>query len=216
MMAALLGLGTWQIKRLAWKRGILDQIARAEQLPAALLTASPSPFEKVTAQGRFLGEFSVLYGAEVRETPAGPRMGGHLLTPLARAGSPLVLVDRGWIPDDSFQAHPTPDAFTRIEGYVRPPDKKGPFSLRDDPATRRFYTLNPDAIGAELNLPLSESLAPFVLVAVGPRPPGLFPDPARHLPRPPNNHLWYAITWYGLALSLAVVFAAWARRAAKV
>jgi surfeit locus 1 family protein len=38
------------------------------------------------------------------------------------------------------------------------------------------------------------------------------PDPARALPRPTNNHLGYAITWYGLAVSLVLVLAAFALR----
>ena len=56
------------------------------------------------------------------------------------------------------------------------------------------------------------SVAPFILVAMGPAPPERYPDPARHLPRPPNNHLSYAITWYGLAIALVVIFVLWARK----
>ena len=36
--------------------------------------------------------------------------------------------------------------------------------------------------------------------------------PARTLPRPANNHLSYAITWYGLATGLLVIFALYARK----
>jgi len=32
------------------------------------------------------------------------------------------------------------------------------------------------------------------------------------LPRPPNNHLQYALTWYGLAAALVVTFIAWIRK----
>ena len=56
----------------------------------------------------------------------------------------------------------------------------------------------PPAIGAALGL---RQVAPFILVAMGSAPPERYPDPARHLPRPPNNHLSYAITWYGLAVA---------------
>ena len=42
---------------------------------------------------------------------------------------------------------------------------------------------------------------------------GSAPIPAEHLPRPPNNHLQYAITWYGLAVALLVIFIVWARKA---
>jgi surfeit locus 1 family protein len=84
------------------------------------------------------------------------------------------------------------------------------FSAADDPAARRFYTFDPAAIGAALGLPGTE---PFALVALGPG--GALPDPDRRMPRPANNHLGYAITWYGLAAALAGVFAVWARRRLK-
>ncbi|HYZ22581.1 MAG TPA: SURF1 family cytochrome oxidase biogenesis protein [Rhodopila sp.] len=51
-----------------------------------------------------------------------------------------------------------------------------------------------------------------MLVALGHERDGVFPAPATHLPRPPNNHLSYAITWYSLALALIVIFVTWARK----
>jgi surfeit locus 1 family protein len=96
-----------------------------------------------------------------------------------------------------------------VVGYVRPADKPGWFSATDDIAGRQFFTLNPTAIAAGLGLP---KVAPFILVALGPPPPLHWPDPAQHLPRPPNNHLSYAITWYGLAVALIVVFIVWVRQ----
>ena len=65
-------------------------------------------------------------------------------------------------------------------------------------------------IGAALGLP---GTAPYALVLLGPA--GSLPEPAQSLPRPRNNHLGYAITWYGLALSLIGVFAAFAWRNRK-
>jgi surfeit locus 1 family protein len=56
-------------------------------------------------------------------------------------------------------------------------------------------------------------VAPFILIAMGPTPQAGYPIPAEHLPRPPNNHLSYAITWYGLAVALVVIFAVWSRKA---
>jgi surfeit locus 1 family protein len=97
-----------------------------------------------------------------------------------------------------------------VTGYVHPGDMPGLFSATDSPATREFYTLNPAAIGAALGL---HNVAPFILVALGPTPPDGYPDPAKHLPRPPNNHLSYAITWYGLAAALVVIFVVWTRKA---
>ena len=44
-----------------------------------------------------------------------------------------------------------------------------------------------------------------------PEPPGGLPRPGRIRPNLPNNHLQYALTWYGLALVLVVVFGVWVR-----
>ncbi|HEX4173353.1 MAG TPA: SURF1 family cytochrome oxidase biogenesis protein, partial [Acetobacteraceae bacterium] len=51
MLAVLLALGTWQVKRLQWKRQILAQIARAEAAPAIPLPPDPQPFTKVQVNG---------------------------------------------------------------------------------------------------------------------------------------------------------------------
>ena len=52
MLAVLLGLGAWQVKRLAWKEGVLARIAAAEQAPAVDLPARTSEFQKVRVIGR--------------------------------------------------------------------------------------------------------------------------------------------------------------------
>jgi surfeit locus 1 family protein len=138
----------------------------------------------------------------VRDTPLGTELGTQLIVPLERDDGDTILVDRGWVPDKR------PRPMARLEGDVRPSDTPGLFSASDNPATRQFYTLDAPAIGAALGL---RHVAPFILVVMGPAPPERYPDPARHLPRPPNNHLSYAITWYGLAIALVVIFVLWAR-----
>jgi len=118
-------------------------------------------------------------------------------------------VKRGWVPQSRRGAIAEQQGPVTIQGYIRPPETPGMFSARDDPATRVFYTLDPVTIGAALGI---KQVAPFVLIELGPPPPERWPAPAQHLPQPPNNHLSYAITWYGLAAALVVIFAVWARR----
>jgi len=38
------------------------------------------------------------------------------------------------------------------------------------------------------------------------------PEPAHALPRPVDNHLSYALTWFGLAATLLVIFILYARK----
>ena len=209
MFALTIGLGVWQLQRLAWKQDILAAIDRGEAAPPIPIPAEPQAFARVIAEGRFLDPVA-RYGAEVRITPAGAAMGAHLLSPLARPGGPPIIVDRGWAPLD-FATAPPPGP-VRIEGYIRPPEHPPRFANADDPLTRRFFALDPAAIGAALGLP---GVAPYTLVELGPPgrlPPGQVPEPAAAMPRPPNNHLVYALTWFGLAAALAGVFATYVRQ----
>jgi surfeit locus 1 family protein len=212
MLAVLTGLGTWQVHRLHWKQEILAQVARAEAAPPIALPESPAPYTKVKATGTLRDDLSATYGAEVRDTRRGPQLGAQLIVPMERPGKLPVLVDRGWVPLTRNMPIEQPEGEVTVQGFIRAPDHPGLFSAADDTATRQFFTLDPAKIGAALGL---RKVAPFTLVEMGDAPPEHWPDPARHLPRPPNNHLSYAITWYGLAFALVVMFSLWARKALK-
>jgi surfeit locus 1 family protein len=227
MLLVLLGLGTWQVKRLLWKQDLLAQIAQAEKaepIPLARIEAGGtlSPFMKISATGTFLPDETALYGAEVRDVAPGPGMGGpvmgaQLIEPMREVNGELILVDRGWVPLSRTGPLDQPTGEVTVSGYVRFGDSQHWFSATDDPSTRRFFTLDPRAIGAAIGQP---NLRPFVLVALaaGSQSRGIverWPDPARHLPRPPNNHLSYAITWYGLAIALLTIFTIWARKGSR-
>ncbi|HEY2132960.1 MAG TPA: SURF1 family protein, partial [Acetobacteraceae bacterium] len=183
MLAVLIGLGTWQVYRLHWKERILAQIAAAETKPPVPLTPAHAlpPYSKVAATGRFRFDRAVAFGAEVRDTNGGPTLGTYQIVPLERDGDRPVLVNRGWIPQKRTAPLDEPAGTVAVAGYLRPGDRAGWFSAADDPAARQFFTLDPAAIGAAVNIP---GLEPFVLVAIG--APGPYPIPAEHLPRPPN------------------------------
>ena len=210
MLAILISLGVWQIHRLHWKRGILAAIDDAEQTAPIPLPAAPSPFAKVEVTGTYEPGSAARYGADVRDTRAGPTLGEQALGVLRRPGAPPLLVDRGWAPDTAQP--PLPAGEQHLVGYVRGADRPGWFSATDDRTGRRFYTLDPAAIGPALGAP---DLAPYTLVLLGRPAPGVWPSPAEHLPRPPNDHLNYALTWFGLAAILAVVFILYARKALR-
>jgi surfeit locus 1 family protein len=203
VLGLLLFLGTWQVQRLHWKTDLIARIAEAEASPATPLADPPEPFAKVRVTGRFDHAREATLALEVR----GPVLGTHLVTPLLRDGAPPILVNRGWVPVERTAPVARPEGEVTIEAWVHPGERAGIFAAADDAAARRFYTFDPAAIGAALGL---SQVTPYALVVLGPA--GGLPDPARTLPRPTNNHLGYAITWYGLALSLIGVLAAFAFR----
>lgn len=207
MLAVLIGLGVWQVHRLAWKAALLAQIDRGEAAAPVPLGANPPGFAKVQARGRLARERQALYGAEVRDTAQEAQLGAQLVVPLIQADGPPVLVDLGWVPRNRPEPLALPPGEVEIQGYVRPAAHPAWFSAGDDVAARHFYTLDPARIGRALGFP---QVAPFTLIALGAQPAGFYPDPARSLPRPPNNHLSYAVTWFGLAAALVCVFVLWA------
>ncbi len=206
MLGVLLFLGGWQVQRGAWKRAVLAEIAAAEALSAVPMPAVPALFTKVKVEGVLRYDRAGLFGAEGRDIAGRPVMGAQLLVPLERPGMAPLLVLLGWVP--ALPAYVAPRAAV-VEGYLRAPELAGVFSATDDVKGRRFYTLDPLVIGPALGI---ATPAPMVLVALGPTAVPPAPDPAHTLPRPSNNHLAYAITWFGLAAGLVGVFLVYARK----
>jgi len=202
MLVVLIGLGLWQLNRMAWKQGLLDQIALAEAQSAIDLPETPAAFAKIRLTGVFREDLWSLYGAQGRDTVQSTQMGAQLLGVMDLASGGAVLVALGWVP--GLNVHPAAGPAT-IEGFIRPAEPAGLFAARDDLRTRRFYSLDPATIGAALGV----KLAPYTVIAIGPA--GL-PDPARSLPRPANNHFGYALTWFSFAVILIVIFTLHARK----
>jgi surfeit locus 1 family protein len=202
----LMSLGIWQINRLGWKEAILASIAQAERAPPVPLPAAPSPFEKVFVTGRPDPATVSLFGDDVRATRTDDTViGGELLVVLRRSGAEPILVDLGWMPYEDFGRVVLPPSLT-ISGFAQAPERANYFTPKDDPADHQFYLLDPARIGPALGVP---DLAPFVLVAMGEPPARGWPEPAASLPRPPNDHLQYALTWFGLAGVLLAQFLYW-------
>ncbi len=194
------GLGIWQVRRLAWKQALLARIDAAEHSPPVPLAPHPAGFTKVLVRGTLDPAHAMSYEDDVRDDARGnPVMGTHLVEPLLRTGQPPLLVDLGW---EAYPPKPR-GGEASITGYVRPAEHAGWLSARDDPAGRRFYTLDPHRIASGLGL---GAVAPFTVVALG---PPASPDPARDLPRPPNNHLQYAITWFSLGGIAVIMLLSW-------
>ena len=218
ILAALLGLGAWQVQRLHWKLGILAELQAAAARPPVEPAADTPPFTRIAATGRFRPGAEALLGLEVR----GTTLGADMIAVLDRPGAPPLLVDRGWVPLEGGNVN-RPEGEVTVSGYARPTERN-PFAAKDDPAHRRFYTFDARAIAAALEAP---DALPFALTVVLPRagaaaPSGLgttpapargpLPDPAAGFPEPSNPHLGYAITWFGLAAAWVAIFLLWSRK----
>lgn len=218
VLALLLGLGAWQVQRLASKQGLLAELAAAQARPPTEASANPAPFTHITATGRFRPGAEAVLGLEVR----GAVLGGSLIAVLDRPEGPPLLVERGWVPLQGG-AIIRPQGEVTLAGYARPADRRGLIAARDDPAAQRFYSFDPRVIAASLGVPEALGYALTVVVPAAPLGPsglgsspppqrGPVPDAAHGFPSPSNPHLGYAVTWFGLALAWTTIFGLWASR----
>ena len=218
-VAILLALGAWQVQRLHWKTALLQRIAALQVAPAEPLTVvlnrlgdgRPVNFSRVVTACEGLGEREVhLYGLRTD----GPGWREVSACRLASGPYGSILVDMGFSRRPAMEpprAEPVtlgPGAV--VTGVLRSPEPRPWFaSLVAPPASQRgasgeFFGRDVPAMAAALGAPRP---APVMLLLETPAAgPGLVPAP---LPTGiENNHLGYAVTWFGLALALAGVWIA--------
>jgi surfeit locus 1 family protein len=219
--AALVALGTWQIERKAWKEGLIAALnEKLAAPPVALpppaswagLDAARDEYCRVKFTATFdHGRETLVYAAASSFRPDVTAPGYWIFTPARLTDGSFVMVNRGFVPEANK------DAATRaagqiagpveIAGTLRWPEARRWFSPADDVPHNVWFTRDPLAIADAKDI---RPVAPFYVEQESPAPPGGFPQPGKLVVNLPNNHLGYAITWYGLALVLVVVFAAYA------
>ncbi len=222
-VAVLCTLGGWQLTRMEEKRVFIDRLqAQAAGAPATMPAVAtwpgldPAALDLTRVQVR--GVFIESGFAGVRTTIASGGPGTRQLSGFGRwifqgfrlEDGGVVLVNRGFVPENRFgQMSPATGPAT-ITGYLRAPEARGSFTPADLPAQREFYTRDPAAIAASLGIgPAAAFYLEAERVGDGMTPPAGV-DAKELIGRIPDNHLSYALTWFGLALTLIGVFGAWA------
>lgn len=220
-------LGSWQLQRMHEKHAYIDRLqAQSAGKPApmppsadwAKLDAAALDLTRVTAKGSYVDGPIAGVRVTIAAGPPGSRQlsgfGRWVFQGFKLEDGGIVLVNRGFVPESRMgQIGPASGADT-ITGFLRAPETRNSFTPEDLPAIREFYTRDPAAIAASLGL----QPAPFYLEAEregdGMKPPAGV-DVRELIGRIPDNHLQYALTWFGLALTLLGVFAAYVWQARK-
>jgi surfeit locus 1 family protein len=218
-IAVLIGLGMWQLKRLEWKEGLIAQIeARSKGVPITLKEAialarqghDPS-YYRVRVEGRFYhGEERHLYALSSKG-----ELGWHVITPFETADGDLVLVDRGFVPDTlkdpSSRALGQIEEVVTVTGLVRLPESQGVFTPDNEPEANRWFWRDLSGMARAMFPSATIEVAPFFLEAEASEVPGGWPQGGQTRLKLPNDHLQYALTWFLLALGLAVVYGVYVR-----
>ena len=210
-----LGLGVWQMERREWKLNLLERIAQnqaAAPIPLeGLLTHDPLAFEygRVKLSGTFLHDKEFDLGARSRKN----EVGIQIVTPVRTDDGKIVLFDRGWVP--SAKKDPATRAAGQVAGKV---ELTG--IVRRSQVQRQFAPDNvPDKnVWFHVDVPLMRKMADgapdpaldtFFLEADATPNPGDLPIGGQTRLDIPNDHLQYALTWFGIALAMAGVYLAY-------
>lgn len=226
VVALLAALGTWQVRRLVWKQALVARVAeRVDAAPtplppaAAIANAPDASFEyrHVVVSGTLAADQEAHVFATV--PPARGAAGGvggpgwFVLSPLTLADGGIVLLNRGFVPDaakdPATRGGLLPAGPLTATGLLRGRDAGNLFTPAADPARNRFYLRDPAVLAAALKLDPARVYPVTVDLTAAFAPPGGLPRPGLTQVTFTNNHLGYALTWYGLmltALGVGAVF----------
>lgn len=200
--AFLILLGVWQWSRFQEKRFLADAVV-----------------DKVA-----LAPFSLVEGApQLVYAARDGRPGWRIFHPI-RYGDVAVFVDSGFVagaaaPD--WRTLPPPTALSAaraVTGIPVTPRKPSAFAARNDPSAHIWYQIDLPAMGASAGL---ERVEPYYVAMpyvgeTGQAEPNPFAGAAALDPLPPERHLGYAVTWWGLAAALVGVYLAFHARAGRL
>lgn len=214
-----LGLGLWQLDRLAWKRGLIAERQAASQsppvaAPRGLAEAKGIEFRPVVIEGVFLHDKEIFLGAAA---PTGGKPGFHVLTPLREPGGRIVFVNRGFVTselkDPAKRSTGQLSGTARVAGLVRLPKGKPNWLVPDNRADLNYwFWVDLPAMAEAAGL---ANVAPFYVDADATPNSGGWPKGGVTPIDLPNDHLQYAITWFLLAAAALVIYFVWQRQASK-
>jgi surfeit locus 1 family protein len=209
--AILSGLGTWQLARLQTKNAqiaAIDARIAAEAIPLSEALAQQSKGEnveytKVQIQGQFLKVPDLRKLSTFNGTP-----GFQLIAPFLTDDNTVILVDRGVIPAEGFmdELWPARKARQIYTGILRAHNKgQGVFDPDNNPEANQWNWWDIPAMLGAVPVPPDAKVSNLILQLLpdeGEQVPPIAPTPKAELR---NNHLGYAITWFGLAAALVAV-----------
>ncbi|MFK0165665.1 SURF1 family protein [Rhizobium sp. NPDC090279] len=218
--AILIGLGTWQVERLQWKEGLLADIAARKDAPAVPLSAIEAmaasggdiEYRVVTATGHYLNDKERHFLATYDGDP-----GFHVYTPLQLDDGRYLFVNRGFVPTEAKESEKRKPGELAgeqtVTGLARAKLTDRPDGMPDNDLGKNiFFWKDLDVMVESVGLPKDKVLPFFIDADKTPNPQGL-PIGGVTIIDLPNNHLQYAVTWYGLAVALvAIVAISWWRK----
>ena len=227
MVAIFTGLGIWQLQRRVEKHALIaaltERLAAAPlPLPPAsqwhALTAADDEFRRVTFTATYARQPDAMvysFGSAVRGDISGA--GTWAFLPARLASGETLVVNAGFVEnvmqdrgvEDRAVAGLLDDRPVTLTGYLRFPERAGLLTPAASPSRRLWFARDVPAMAQALSW---GKVAPFYVDLESPVPPGGIPKPGPLQVHLRDEHMQYAITWFTLALAVAIAFGVWLRR----
>ena len=205
-------LGLWQLDRAEQKRALIENyVARSDEPPLRLVgeqaDAAHMRNRRVFARGHYDSSRQLLLDNKIQQS----RPGYHVLTPFFLSDEQVaVLVNRGWVPlGASRERLPeigTGEQSRTVTGVVHVPSPP-PLALGDSgdsvPGWPKVIQ-RVDRIALEQRL--QTRLLPYTVRLSPQEDDGYIRDWKPHFRTPTEKHQAYAVTWFGFAVLLLVLF----------
>ena len=215
MVSVLIGLGVWQLHRKDEKRALIAALTERLAAPPvvlpskskwAFLNSEEDEFTRV----KFEAILDTRSQAKVYSSGSALRtdisgLGTFVLTPARLIDGSSVVIDRGFVPDRADIPNLLPQVF-ELTGYIRFPEKAGWFTPHEDTAKRLWFLRDHLAMAKANDW---GEVAPFYIDLERQVPATGIPKAGPLQVHLKDDHLQYAITWFGLALAVAATFGFW-------
>jgi cytochrome oxidase assembly protein ShyY1 len=226
MVGLFVGLGIWQLQRRVEKHALIaaltERVAAApEALPLSTQWSALDPARDEFRRVRFSATYesppdAMVYssGSAVRDDISGP--GTWAFMPARLPGGEIIVINAGFVPntmqDRSVEDRAVARLVTRapvtLTGYLRFPEKAGVLTPAENIDKRLWFTRDHFSMAHILGW---GEVAPFYIDLETPAPESGIPKPGPLEVHLKDDHLQYAITWFGLAGAVLIAFAVWWR-----
>jgi len=198
----VLSLGTWQVFRLNSKSQLISDLENNLKRNSIDFNVDiDKEYTKVLLKKKNLKSKIFLYHLNKGE------IGFKVIVPYEVNSSLLVLVDKGWIRKDKINS--IKNSLLNddmIEGYTKKIREKKLFTPKNNIKEDFLYSVEIDNLKKSLN----KNIYPLLIIQTSKTKKDIIPNDYRVSLS--NNHLQYAITWYGLALFTIIFFLYYRRK----
>jgi cytochrome oxidase assembly protein ShyY1 len=223
-LALLIGLGVWQLQRRAEKHALIAQLterlaAAPGAMPSAAQWSALTPGRDEFRRVRFSATYesrpdAMVYssGSAIRDDISGPGTWAFLPARLPDGGT--IVINTGFVQNTMQDRAQQDRAVTRLitgapvtlTGYIRFPESAGALTPQENVARRLWFTRDHLVMATALDW---GEVAPFYIDLETPVQENGIPKPGPLEVHLKDDHLQYAITWFGLAGAVLIAFGVW-------